>query len=498
MAISTAVDASAVARVVGIKTEFFNTNVGGVIYLPQRIAVVGQGASASVYPLTKFRATTAAQVGQAVGFGSPLHLAALQLLPANGDGVGSIPVTFYPLEDDGAAVAAVGDITPTGTAAKAGTFRVLVSGIASAQFTVAVGDTPAMIISKVLSVVNGVLPMPVIAANGTTKVNLTAKWAGASGNDLVIELQGPTDTGVTFAITQPALGAANPDVQPALDQVGGVWETMVLNCLDLADTTALEAYQTFGDGRWGSLVRKPLVVFTGNPALTPNDATVITDARKTDRVNCALPNPGSVTLPFVSAAGQLARIAKIANNNPARDYGRQIASYILPGADGDQWDFAQRDQAVKGGSSTVEVRDGEVNISDVVTMYHPTGEEPPAYRFVCDIVKLQNIIFNVDLQFNNAEWDGAPLIPDDQPTVNPEAKKPKNVLAVIGALADNMGLNAIISDPAYTKANAQCEIDSANPKRLNTVIPVKLVGNVNIHSIDLNFGFYFGTSTVIA
>lgn len=498
MAISTAVDASAVARVVGIKTEFFNANVGGVVFLPQRVAVVGQGATASVYPTTKFRATTAAQVGQIVGFGSPLHLAAQQLLPANGDGVGSIPVTFYPLVDDGAGVASVGDITPTGTATKAGAFRVLVNGIQSAQFTVAVGDNPAAVITKIISAINGVLAMPVVASNGTTKVTLTAKWKGASGNDLEVQLSGPTDTGVTFAITQPVSGAANPDVQDALDQVGNVWETMVLNCLDIADATALNAYQTFGDGRWGALVRKPLVVFSGSPALTPSAALAITDARKTDKVNVALANPGSVTLPFVSAAGQLARIVKIANNNPARDYGRQIASYILPGADGVQWDYPQRDQAVKGGASTVEVRDGEVNISDVVTMYHPTGEEPPAYRYVCDIVKLQNIIFNVDLQFNNAEWDGAPLIPDEQPTVNPEAKKPKNVKAVFGALADNLGLNALISDPAYTKANIQCEIDSQNPKRLNSVFPVKLAGNVNIHSIDLNFGFYFGTSTIIA
>jgi phage tail sheath gpL-like len=498
MAISTAVDASAVARVVGIKTEFFNTNVGGVIFLPQRVAVVGQGATASTYPTTKFRATTAAQVGQAVGFGSPLHLAALQLLPANGDGVGSIPVTFYPLVDDSAGVAAAGDITPTGTATKAGTFRVRVSGVRSAQFTVAVGDAPAAVIAKTVSAMSGVLEMPAVAANGTTKVSVTAKWKGASGNDLFIEVIGPSDTGVTFAVTQPNGGAANPDVQPALDNVGNVWETMVLNCLNIGDTDALDAYQTFGDGRWGALVRKPLVVFTGTAAQSPATATALGDSRKTDKVNVQMPNPGSVNLPFVSAAGQLARIVKVANNNPARDYGRQVANYILPGADGLQWTYPQRDEAVKGGCSTVEVRDGEVNISDVVTMYHPTGEEPPAYRFVCDIVKLQNIIFNVDLQFNNAEWDGAPLIPDDQPTVNPEAKKPKNARAVLGALADNLGLNALISDPAYTKANTQSEIDSQNPKRLNTVFPVKLSGNANIHSIDLNFGFYFGTSTIIA
>lgn len=497
MAISTAVDLSAVARVVGIKTNFINTRVGGVTILPQRIAVIGQGATASVYATTKALVTSAKEVGDAYGYGSPVHLAALQLLPQNGDGVGSIPVTIYPLVDDAAGVAAAGDITPTGTATKAGTFRILVNGIASAQFTLAVGDVVATVIAKALAAINGVLSMPVIATNGTTKVTMTAKWKGLTGNDLNIQVSGPTDTGITFAITQPVGGLANPSVQPALDQIGSVWETMIVNCLNIDDSVALNAYQTFGEGRWGALVRKPLVVFTGHKKLTPQLITAVTDLRKTDRVNVALANPGSVTLPFVSAAGMVSRIVVVANNNPARDYGRLEADYIQPGADGSQWDYVQRNTAVAGGASTVEVRDGVVTVSDIVTMYHPTGEEPPAYRYVCDIVKLMNIIFNVDLQFNNREWDGAPLIPDDQPTVNPDAKKPKNAKAVLIALAETLGQNALISDIPYSQKNVQCEIDSQNPKRLNTVFPVKVSGNVNIHSIDLNFGFYFGVQTAV-
>ena len=81
----------------------------------------------------------------------------------------------------------------------------------------------------------------------------------------------------------------------------------------------------------------------------------------------------------------MARIASRANNNPPFDYGSLDASGLIPGTDGEQWTYAQRDQAVKGGSSTVEVKDGVVNISDVVTFYHPTNDPLPAYRFVVDI-----------------------------------------------------------------------------------------------------------------
>ena len=113
MSISTAVDVSAVARVVGIKTEFKDLRGGGILYLPQRVGIIGQGNSLSVYSNDKAQVTSALQVAQTYGFGSPLHLAAKQLFPDNGDGVGTIPVTVYPLDDAGTGVASTGDVTPT-------------------------------------------------------------------------------------------------------------------------------------------------------------------------------------------------------------------------------------------------------------------------------------------------------------------------------------------------------------------------------------------------
>jgi len=500
MAISSAVDASAVARVVGIKTAFKDLRGGGVLFLPQRIAVIGQGNTAATYDTTKRQVTSANEAANLYGYGSPIHLAVKQLFPTNGDGVGTIPVTVYPLDDDASGVAAAGDITPSGSATGAASFRVYVNNIASEDFVVSSGDNVATITAAITAAVNAVLDMPVTAVDNSTDVGLTAKWKGTSGNDLTVEVVATSEdnSGVSYAITQPVGGLVNPDVQTALDQVGNVWESMALNCLDIADTDALDAYSTFGEGRWGALVRKPLVVFTGNTATTVTAATTISDARKTDRTNSQLVAPGSDDLPFVVAARQLARIAKVANNNPPQDYGSQAATGLTAGADGSQWTYADRDAAVKKGSSTVEVKDSVVNISDVVTFYHPSGDPIPAYRYVCDIVKLQNIIFNLDLIFAVPEWDGAPLIPDDQPTVNRSAKKPKTAVAAVCALLDSLGLNAIISDPATAKENTFAAINEQNPKRLDVATTVQLSGNTNIISVDLNFGFYFGTATVVA
>lgn len=497
MAISSAVDASAVARVVGIKTIFKDLRGGGVLFLPQRIAVVGQGNSNAVYDTTKRQVTSATEAATLYGFGSPIHLAVRQLLPTNGDGVGTIPVTIYPLEDDGSGVAASGDITPSGSQTEAAAYLVRVNNIDSEQFVISPGDTVADVTAAATAAINAVLEMPITATDGTTKVDIASKWKGVSANDLVIEVIGSTTAGTSFAITQPTGGLVNPDVDDALNQVGNVWESMFLNCLDIADTATLDKYSVFGEGRWGALTRKPMIAFTGNTAETVNAATTVSDARKTDRTNSQLVAPGSNDLPFVVAARQLARIAPVANNNPPQDYGSQDATNLVPGADGVQWTYADRDQAVKKGSSTVEVKDGVVNVSDVVTFYHPSGDPIPAYRYVCDIVKLQNIIFNLDLIFATKEWDGAPLIPDDQPTVNRSAKKPKSAVAAVSALLDSLGLNAIISDPETAKANTLAAINDQNPKRLDVTTTVQLSGNTNIISVDLNFGFFFGTTPTV-
>lgn len=583
------VDASAVARVVGIEANYVDLRSGAVQYLPQRIAVFAQGATSASFATTKFLAQNAAAVGAAVGYGSPAHLIARELLPQNGDGVGTIPVTIYPMADAGSGVAASGDITPSGTQTKAAAYKFRIGGVLSNAFVVPKGSIDVTYIcAEMGKAISAVLHMPVdvvqeygtlvatpggsntgdgtlgtLSASGSplpgdytltcnaaavdggtftltnpdgtilstsvdvsgapqavggitftlsdgatdfivgdtftitvpsTKVNLISKWKGASANAIGIEVIGDTTLGTTFALTQPTGGLVNPTVDASLAQVGNVWETLGLNALDGADTTALDTIQTWGEGRWTQTLPKPIVVFRGNTDASVATATAITSGRTDDRVNAQLVAPGSPNLPFVVAARQLARIAKLANNNPPHDYGSQRATGIIPGTDAEQWDFTVRDQAVKAGSSTVEVKDGVVNISDVVTHYAPVGEPVPAYRFVVDIIKLMQAMYNLELIFATAKWDGAPLIPDSQATTNKAAKKPKMARASANKMIDALALEAILSDPETSKAATTATIDSQNPKRLNLALTIQLAGNTNQIPIDLNFGFYFGTA----
>lgn len=494
---SIAVGPSAVARVVGIETIFKDLRTSSAAILPQRIAVLAQGASDAVFDLERRQVVSAAQAGALYGYGSPIHLAVQQLLPETGDGVGTIPVTVYPLIDDLEGVASVGEITPMGTQLERGVYRVIISGKRTQQFTIAPGVSKAAIATVMATAINEVLDMPVKATVSGDKVILTAKWKGSNGDSIYVQVESPMDSGILFSIMQPSGGDVNPGLGGSIRDFGSTWETMVLNGLDYQDTDALDELSSFGEGRWGSTFRRPYLAFSGSTAPDPWGATIIPEDRKTDRVNVLITNPASVDLPFVVAARAVAKIAVQANENPACDYGSLPLDGLHPGNPRDQWDYLKRDIAVKRGGSTVEVRDNVVVLQDTVTMYHPTGELNPGYRYVCDVVKLMNVIFNIDLKFANPEWDGSPLIPDYQPTTNPRAKKPKMAIAEIGAVVDALGLEAIISDPDFTKKNTFAEIDTQNPKRLNIQTTVKLSGNTNILAVDLNFGFYFGTARIV-
>lgn len=583
------VDASARARVLGVSAEYRNLRTGSILNLPQRVGLFAQGATDSSFLTTKFTALSAGEVGAKLGFGSPAHLAARELLPENGDGLGTVPLDVFPLADHGSGVMAAGLVTPSGTQTKTASYVARISNIYSQAFTVAAADSVSARCRALHDAINAVLHMPVSAeynygsvtaqagtngGNGTctvlsatgqptpgawtlelntevanggvwtltdpdgneiaddvtmtpgagaatvisegglqftltdgandfelgdtftitvpaTSVDLNAKWKGTTANDIVVAIEGD-DYGTTWTIVQPTGGLNDPTVDAAIAQVGPVWVTMALNGNRYDNTTALDAFQTFGDGRWGDLVHKPMVVFVGNTKITVADATAISSGRKTDKVNAQLVAPGCEHLPIVVAARQLARIARQANNNPPTNYGALRATGLKPGADGDQWDHTKRDAALKLGCSTVEIANGEINIADVVTFYRPDGEEPPAFRYVVDIVKLQNIIYNIVLEFAQQEWAGAPLIPDNQPTNNPNARKPKDAKARLATITDNLGLAAIISDPAGAKKSITAAIDSGNPKRLNLDVTYPLSGNTDIIDVPFKFGFFFG------
>lgn len=587
------IDQSAVASVLGVSAKFVDLREGNVLYLPQRIAIVAQGETGVAYSTDKWAASSAAAAGKKYGWRSPIYQMLAQLIPANGDGLGTIPVDVLPLVDDGSGVAATGTVTPSGTQTQAAGYRLRVSGVLTKEFVVPLGavvlndllrlignactetlslpvkpswtygavtagalvgtgngtltglavssgKSPkpgAWVLENTAAVVNGGVwkltdPDGVIVATGITQtvgvgavsaftdrggldftltdgstdfglaakftitvpatnLKLVSAWKGLSANDLVIEVIGDTSLGVTFAIVQPTGGLVNPAIDTALTKMGNVWNTLVVNGLNIADTVALDAYKVFGEGRRLSTVRRPFVVLTGVTAVTVAAATAVCSLRRDDRINGQIPAPGSVNLPCVVVARAVARIGKVANNVPAKSYQKQRLTGLIPGDDTVQWDATAREQAVQLGSSTIEVADGVILLSDVITFYRPEGENPPGWRYVVNHVKIQNAIFNFDIEFAKEEWASAPVVSDDDVTSLPEAKKPKMFLDKACQILENLGDAALIANVAGAKKATTAALDSQNPNRVNLKPKFPLSSNANIIDIDMEFGYLY-------
>lgn len=480
---------TAVARVIGIDVNFKDFNLGKAVYLPQRLTMIGQGSSAVTYDGEKTLLNSAVDAGEKFGYGSPIHLAARQFFPDNGDGIKGIPISVIGVDDDDSGVAAAGDLTATGTATAQGVCYVKIGGIQSNTISFAVGDAAAAIAADLKAAIDAIVNMPALSgALSVATIPLTSKWKGESANDITIEFFATQDTGIVFSSTAFASGAVNPDIDPALLKIGDVWESMILNLLNYDDTATLAKYATWNEGRWIGTIRRPAVVGVGCVANFAT-RTAISSARTTDRTNFLIQNTGSKELPFaIAARGFVKNILQRANDTITQNYNGSMTG-LVAGDDTAQEDDTTKDNAVKLGASTNAKVDTYATQDNIVTFY--TGNKSE-YRYVRDIVLLQNISFNQDVILVGLSAN--PLFPDTTATTDPNAVKPKTLKTLFKRLATDLaeGKRGILAEKEFTIDNMEASISSTNAKRLDGRFPCKISGTAEIISVDVDWGFYFG------
>jgi len=484
------VSPSAIARVTGVEAIYRNFNQGNAAMLNQRVSIIGVGNDDALYDTQKYEIFSAAKAAEKYGWGSPIHLCIEQLFPSIGP-TAEFPVTVLPLQKATSAVAASGSIGAEGTATANGSGVVYIGGI-SAEFPVLKDQQAPAILNAIKDAINAILSMPAKAGTITDgEIPLTAKWSGDIGNSIKVEIDANVP-GVLFSTMSFSGGALDPDVTPALEKIGSVWETIILNTFSYKNQSRLDKFQLFTEGRWGPLNKMPCVVVHGCSD-DYETRTAITDPRKEDSANFLIQSIGSRELPFVIAAkGLINDVATTANKNPPQNYKGRLTG-LHCGADNVQEDYNQRNAAVYKGAST-NIKTGNVaELADVVTFYHPESQgKYPSKRYVVDLVKLMNVIYNVRLIMEADELKGAPLVTDETITDNPTAVCPKMIKTYFFNLADSLAKAAIIQEPEFTKKNMTVKINNENPKRLDVTFPVKLSGNVEVSSTDVYFGFYVG------
>jgi phage tail sheath gpL-like len=360
---------------------------------------------------------SAAQVGDELGFGFPLHRMALAW-EKQGKG---IELYCTPQAEEAGAVAASGTITITVTTVVAGTLYLYIANelVNGVGVPLAGGETDAEVATAIAAAINADQDLPVTASAALGVVTVTSKAKGTYGNFISIETNlnvgEATPGGVTVVVVDMASGATDPDIDDALAGCGTGDSANSIDSTDCVDAygmvtaklSKVSVYNGLGDqkvGCWAPTVGRPMRFYNANTAPGSDAYTAIkaiTDANLYDRTNCIIGAPDTARHP-VELACEIAGYCAVTNQNRAADsyVGQPVSGYIGASvtvtASAGRWtdDPAVRDAAIKAGISTTKVVGNSILIDGMVTMYRPAAVavQNNAYRSVRNISILQNIL----------------------------------------------------------------------------------------------------------
>lgn len=505
---SNAVPASYISRIVGYmitKGNFATTSPN----LPQSIAVLGEAndASQGTLNLTPAQYTSAQQVGNAYGYGSPLYAIARILFPLQGQSqVGAIPVWFYPQAVAGGAQAKKVIVTPTGTATANVTHYLNIAGREnldgqSYALNISAGDGATQISGYIANAVNNILGSPVIGANFGYDTMLTTKWSGLTANGLVVTVDTNNNAaGITYSVTNYQNGSATPSIAAQLANFGNQWNTIVINPYgtDAGTVAALESTNGYPDpvnptGRYAAIIMKPFIALTGSVA--DND-TNFTNADPSNVTIAMCPAPLSPAFAFEAAANMCVLFAVTSQNTPNLD----VAGMFYPDMPvpinnatiGTMATYLNRNLYVSQGNSTVNLVAGRYKIEDFVTTYHPTGENPPQFRYCRNIMLDMNIRYTYYL-LEQINVVGHQIAADaDQVSQATNTIKPKQWNQLLQQMALDLASRGLIVQPAFMQNSIVVNLSTNNPDRLETFFQYKRSGFVRIASTTAQAGFNFG------
>ena len=509
MSTGSAVGTDRVSRVVGYAIEKGSFQESSP-NLPQKIIIFGEANTNKQSGLTveKFDFTTAKEVGDAYGYGSPLHQIARILRPINSQGVGCIPTTIIPQVTNGAATATTIKYAVTGTATKSTTHYVVINGRDNVDgefyaINVVKDDNAAAIEAKVIAAVNAVLGCPVIASADSSDILFTSKWKGVTSADLNITVDtNGDDAGLVYAQSTKVDGTGVVSLTTSLALFGNEWNTIVVN--PYGDSTTLAALETFNGvpgvstpiGRYAGIVFKPFVALFGSIKDAKADLIAITDAsaRKDQVTNVLCPAPKSSGMPFEAAANMAVLVAPMWQDNPHLDVSNMpYPDMPIPTntSIGDMETYDNRDYLVKRGCSTVNVVNGKYTVQDLVTTYHPAGEEPPQFRYARNLNIDWNVRYSYYLQEQINVLDHA-IIASDQPARVGKIVKPKQWKQILISLGKDLGDRALITDVPFFEDSIRVSTSTTNPDRFETTFSYKRSSYARICATVATAGFAFG------
>lgn len=504
---SLAVSANDISRIVGyqiIKGDFRTVSPN----LPQCVAVLAEAndANQATLSVAAQQITSAKQAGDLYGYGSPIYLIARILFPIQGGGgVNGVPVWVYPQAKASGAAKKIIEVIPSGVATDNGVHYINVAGREGMDggtyaINVVAGDNAGTLSTKIKNALSNVLGCPMLANDAIYSAIMTSKWSGVTANDLTITVDTNGNAfGLTYTVQNVQNASGVPDITPATLLFGNQWNTLVVNSYGL-DATTMGILETFNgtpsattpSGRYASILMKPFIALCGSNSDDPSNITNA-NARLNNVTIAVCPCPGSAGFQFEAAANMCVLAAQIFQSTPQLDVsGQAYPDMPTPVSIGSMAKYDNRNNMVIAGCSTVDLINGLYIVQDFVTTYHPTGENPPQYRYVRNLMLDFNIRYTYYLleQINVVDH----TIANDNDTVSAaNVVKPKMWKQVLNGMAKDLANRALIVDVAFMENSITVGLSTSNPDRLETFFKYKRSGFVRVASTTAQAGFNFGT-----
>ena len=430
--------------------------------------------------------TSASQAQQYFGAGSVLAKMVEAFLAAN-------KVTglyCIPMDDDGAGVAATGDVAFSGPVTAAGTLSAMIGGTRY-RIAVAADDTVAEIVAALVAEIQADPNRVVTAAvNGVddAQMDLTARNKGEHGNYIDIRFNyyvgEEFPAGLSAVITDMVGGSGNPDVADAIvamgeeqyDVIGMAW----------SDAANMAAMETELEDRWGPIRQNDGRVFV---ARKDSHANLLTYGGNRNSAQSSVMGVAGPTNPFEWAANIAAVVALNGGIDPARPFQTLDLVAVKAPNESERFSYSERELQLKGGIATHNVVSGVVKIERLITTFQEDDFGNPS-NVLLDV--------NTPMTLSYLRYDFRTRM---------QAKYPRHKLADDGI---NFAPGQVVITPSIAKAEAIAifrdweslalvenidqfkrdlivERNESDPNRLDFLLPPDLVNQFRIGAAQIAF-----------
>jgi phage tail sheath gpL-like len=424
----------------------------------------------------------------------------------------SAPVLLLPIAEPAAGVAATGDIVVTAAPTQSGTLSLYVAGQKIAV-GVSLGDTTTQVSGKIKAAMDLILDLPTTcgAPVGAT-TTLTAKWKGATGNDIRVELNvlGPLGGEVLpqgLTLTLPAGNVlANGTGVP-------VWTNAIANLGDEpyeyvgmghTDTGSIIAWSTeygFTDsGRWGWMREDYGHIFSARRDTYSNLFT-FGPTNNTGVVSIMAVEPTSPSPVWEWIGAYDARAAGALSIDPARPLQTLTFDGIMAAAKTGRFNKTQLN-ALAGVGLAIQstTPDGTPAIAREQTTYQKNtlGQPDNAYELVTTLATLAELFRRMKQTITN-KYARCKLANDGTKFGPGQAIVTPNIIkAEIVAEYREAEFDGLVENTDIFKKFLIVERDSTDPNRINVLYPPDLVNQLRMFAVLGQFRLQFAPALLAA